>query len=304
MSNFAGRLPPLPTLVPFEAAFRHRNFTRAAEELHFSQATISRRIGELEADLGAQLFERHRHDVHPTAAAEELAASIRLAFGELVSTTEAVRRRGRNQDSLRIFSDLSLAATLVAPIVGDFQRQHPDLQIRVLSSFEPVETTTEDFDLGLQYGKSGSTSLAVEPLADDNVFPVCSPGFASKLGASPTAEALRELPLLHVDYEEPSWVDWARFLAFVGAEKPPSIEGLVFTSYQVCLDVAQQGEGVALGWERTVKPRLDAGLLVRLEGLTMPQPHAIKAYRRNTQSTNPLVDEFLEALKASIPLLG
>ena len=75
------RLPPLATLAPFEAACRLQNFTRAAEELHYSQTTVSRRIAELEADLGVTLFERQRYDAVPTRDAEvPRAASFQMAF--------------------------------------------------------------------------------------------------------------------------------------------------------------------------------------------------------------------------------
>ncbi len=300
MTDWQARLPPLAALIPFEAAQRHRNFTRAADELHYSQATVSRRVAELEADLGVRLFERGRHDVTPTPEADLLAGSIAQAFGELAMTTETLRRRGVDTDQLTIFTDLSLAATLVAPIIGDFQRRHPDLDIRVLSSFESIATTRQQFDLGLQVGRNEETSLAVEPIADDDVFPVCSPAFAAQLTEPIDAERLLEGPLLHVDYDEPAWIDWRRFLAEAGIADPEPGEGLVFTSYQVCLDVAEQGEGLALGWGHTVRPRLDAGRLVRVSDVAMQSPNAINAYRPPGAPPKPHVDEFIAALRSSL----
>ena len=70
----------------------------------------------------------------------------------------------------------------------------------------------------------------------------------------------------------------ATFLAFVGLDGDPPSDGLTFSSYQVCLDVAERGDGVALGWERTVRPRIEAGNLVALTDLTMPQRGVINAY--------------------------
>ena len=192
MSN-PPRLPPLTTLAPFEAACRLQNFTRAAEELHFSQPTVSRRIAELEADLGVTLFERQRYDVVPTPDAEVLAASVRLALGEISRTTDLLRRRP-DASSMTIFSDLSLATSLVAPVLGDFQRANPELRTRMLSSYEPIETSREDFDIGLQYWRSGPNPYDVVPIADDSVYPVCSPRFADRLPGELSAADLRELP--------------------------------------------------------------------------------------------------------------
>lgn len=294
------RLPPLATLVPFEAAYRLQNFTRAAEEIHFSQATVSRRIAELETDLGVTLFERQRYDVVPTPDAEVLAASVRLALGEISRTTNLLRHR-TDASSMTIFSDLSLATSLVAPVLGDFQRANPELKIRVLSSYEPIETTKDDFDIGLQYWRSGPNPYGVVPIADDAVYPVCSPGFADRLpaelsAAELSAADLRELPLLHVAYDNKDWTDWSQFLASFDTDSPSRTDGMTFTSYQVCIDVAERGEGVALGWSRSVQPRIDAGLLVALTNLTMPQPNVINAYLPKNRPTPPHVRDFISLL--------
>ncbi len=108
MSELARRLPPLSTLVSFEAAFRLRSFTRAADELALSQASISRRVRELERDLGVALFERRRYDVLPTEDGERFAATVRVALQELAGSADRLRARRDGTERLTIFSDMSL----------------------------------------------------------------------------------------------------------------------------------------------------------------------------------------------------
>lgn len=293
-------LPPLNALVAFEAAFRLQSFTRAADELALSQASVSRRIRELELDLGVRLFERRRYDVVPTADGETLAATVRLSLSELAATAELLRNRGSGRDSLTIFSDLSLANALVAPLVGEFQRRHPDLQLRVLASYEPIETVREDFDIGLQYGRWGEEKFIIEPIADDAIFPVCSPQLAARLPSPAGPVEIAKQPLLHMADLGRRWPDWRSFLAFFRLKEPPPVEGLVFSSYQICLDVAEQGEGIALGWARSVKARLDAGQLVRLPGMTMPLVDNINVHRTKRARPNPIADQFLQLLRSKI----
>lgn len=308
MAEFDRLLPPLATLVSFEAAFRHRNFTRAAEELYLSQASVSRRIRELETDLGVKLFERHRYDVTPTPEAELLAASVRLSLAELSSTADSLRRRARGADSLTVLSDPSLASVWVAPILGEYQRKHPELKIRVIASCESTETTSEEFDIGLQYGRSEESSFTVECIADEAVFPVCSPSFAARLPTPATPADLARLPLLHVEYADPSWATWQDvlspddLLSTDDGGEPDHDQAMVFTSYHFCLDVAERGEGVALGWERSVKLRLDAGTLVRIPGVTLDNAGVINAYLPRRTATNPHAPEFLTLLKNTFAL--
>lgn len=301
MSDLQGRLPPLGTLVHFESAYRHRNFTHAAAELHFSQATVSRRISELERFLGVMLFHRGRHDVRPTTEADVLATAVRLTLTDLAATTDRVRRRPSTADSLVIYSDLSLSSVVITPILGIFQRRNPEVEIRVLSSFEPIGTTQHEFDVGLQYGPNDADWLVAEPVADDVVFPVSSPDFAAALPSKPSAADLSTLPLLHADYaDRPTWTDWQQFLERFDVQAPSRGDGLSFDSYLICLDVAERGEGVALGWGCTVQPRLDSGRLVRLNGLAVPRPGAIEVYRPREVAVNPIADEFVTLLRNSL----
>jgi len=300
MADFDQNLPPLAALVPFEAAFRHRNFTRAARELHQSQATISRRIRELETDLGVSLFDRHRYDVTPTADGELLAASVRWSLSELSSTAELIRRRAMGNDSITILTSLSIATATVAPILGEFQRTHPDINIRVLAGDDLVASTDQEFDLALGYGPDESSSFHVEFIADEDVFPVCSPALAAQLPTAPTPADLARWPLLHVDYVDPGWTTWQDVVASTLTGEPGAKQSVTFTSYQVCLDVAERDGGIALGWERSVRPRLEAGTLVRVTGITIPHAGRINAYFPNRTAPNPHASEFVTLLKTTL----
>lgn len=300
MADFDQFLPPLAALVPFEAAFRLGNFTRAARELHQSQATVSRRIRELETDLGVSLFERQRYDVVPTEDGELLAASVRLSLSELSATADLIRRRAIGNDSVTILTSLSLATATVAPILGEFQRRHPDINIRVLASGDLVASTDQEFDLALGYGPNESSQFSVEFIAEEDVFPVCSPALADQLPRKTNATDLARWPLLHVDYVDPGWTTWQDVLASAMVGEAGRVKSVVFTSYQVCLDVAERDGGIALGWERSVRPRLDAGTLVRVPGITIPHAGRINAYFPNRTALNPHAAEFVELLKQTL----
>lgn len=297
MSPWAASVPSLAELVAFEAAHRHQNFTHAAQELHYSQATVSRRIAALEADLGTVLFERGRHHVTPTPTADVLAAVVRSTLTELSAAADGIRRRSSERSRLTVRSDVSLTAAVINPILGSFQERHPSIDIRVLSSFEPIESDDEAFDVGLQYGRNRASNFVVEAIADEEVFPVCSPELAERLDEGLTVEELAQLPLLHVDYGEPAWVDWRGLLNACGLSPSVELSGPTFSTYLVCLDLAERGQGIALGWGHTARPRIEAGRLVRIRGFTVHLNDAIRAYRPPSVQPSGPVDDFLSLVR-------
>ena len=304
MSKIRKELPPLGTLVAFDAAYRLQSFSRAADEIALSQASVSRQIRELENNIGLPLFERRRHDVAPTPAGEVLAGAVRLSLQELAATATRLRTEATSGTRLTVYSDFSIASFLITPALDRFQQHNPELQIRMVTSYEPIEEYSEDFDIGFQASRMGESRFHVDPIADDEVFPVCSPIVAARLPQNPTALDLASQPLLHLEDIGRDWPDWRQFLAKYRLKQPYPIEGLTFNSYQICLEAAENGHGIALGWGRSVQTKLDHSHLVRIPGMSMPVPEAVFVYRHRSRSAEPIVERFLETIRAGIEPVG
>jgi len=304
MAHLFQKLPSLSGLVAFEAAYRHSSFTRAADELALSQASVSRRIRELEDELGVRLFERQRYDVAPTSHGELLARTARLSLNEIAETTQQIRNSGSSASTLTIFSDICIASTLVAPVVGEFQRTHSDVELRVLASYEPIEKSSADFDFGFQYGEWAPDRFIITPLLTEAVNPVCSPELAEKLGKSPSVEDLLKHPLIHLEDVGREWTDWKTLFSEYNITDSKPNETLVFNSYQVCLDVAAKGDGIALGWETTVQDHIDRGALVRLPLESTSLQETINLYQPKHKRSTPVAQTFLELIKARATTLA
>ena len=91
------RLPPLNGLRAFEAAARHKSFTRAADELGVTAGAVSQQVKALEDALGIELFRRLPRAIALTADGRKYLPSIRAAFEAISSATEqaAPTLRGR-----------------------------------------------------------------------------------------------------------------------------------------------------------------------------------------------------------------
>src|SRR5919205_3691585 len=86
----ARRLPPLKSLRAFEAAARHLSFTKAAEELHVTQAAVAQQVKGLEEWLGAKLFRRLPRGLLLTDEGQALLPELRDAFDRMSHAIERV----------------------------------------------------------------------------------------------------------------------------------------------------------------------------------------------------------------------
>ena len=102
-------LPPLNALRAFDAAARHRSFTRAAEELCVTQGAVSHQVKALETELGLQLFKRERNGLIITDAGRVYHAVVRDVFERLELGTDRLLQRQRSgivpESSVRQFED-------------------------------------------------------------------------------------------------------------------------------------------------------------------------------------------------------
>ena len=138
------KLPPLAAVRVFEAAARHENFTSAATELGMTQAGVSYQIRLLEERLGLPLFTRDKKRVKLSEAGRRIAPlvggafeTLANAFAELVTDNESV---------LSISTMQTFASNWMAPRLGTFQVQHPDLAVRLKTESRLVDFIGEEVD--------------------------------------------------------------------------------------------------------------------------------------------------------------
>src|SRR5260370_32158282 len=118
------RLPPLNALRAFEAAARHLNFSRAADELSVTPGAVSQQIQNLEDYVGASLFKRTSRGLLLTDSAQTALPALREAFDRLAEAasllTAAVDAR-----RLTLPAPPSFAAKWLVPRLGAFEKAHP-----------------------------------------------------------------------------------------------------------------------------------------------------------------------------------
>jgi putative choline sulfate-utilization transcription factor len=262
MAPLNRQLPPLGPLVAFEAVARHLSITRAADELALTQAAVSRKIAALESELGVRLFDRLHRSLRLTGEGERLQAAASSSLSHLAETAEQLRRRGLSAQ-VEVSTTIAFASFWLMPRIPQFRAQHPEIELRLSVSDPYVDPAREGVDAGIRYGGGDWQGVVAEHLFDEEVFPVCSPGYLDQHPELADLATLAQQTLLHLDVDYHAWTDWATWFRELGATPPPRRRGLQFNTYTILIQAATAGQGVALGWRHMVDDFLAQGSLVR-----------------------------------------
>ena len=263
MTNFR-QLPNLAALRAFEAAARHQNFSRAAEEIHLTHGAISHQVRALEQDLGVALFTRNGKRIAITPDGERFALTVRKSLQEIAGAADALRA-GTRQKRLTVSSIPSFAARWLAPRLGKFIDQHPDIEVVLQSSGQLQDLARDAIDVGIRFGRGRYPGLAVEKLMGDFYYPVASPAYnGGRLPASPQQLACASL----LRSEEP-WLPW--FQA-AGLALPEPSGGVRFQDLSMLIRSAVDGDGIALVRHVVAMQEIASGELLRLFDVAVKSP--------------------------------
>lgn len=261
----ASRRPPnFSALRAFEAAARHENFSRAADELNLTHGAISHQVRALERELGRPLFVRHGRQVKVTSEALAFARSLARAFEEIAAAADAMRA-DTAQQRLTVTSIPSFAARWLAPRLGRFIDLYPDIEVVLQSSGQLQDLAREGVDVGIRFGRGHYPGMLVERLMGDVYYPVASPHYRD--GVLPaTPQQLAEHALLR------SVEPWAPWLRAAGVEMAEPSGGVLFDDLSLLVRSAVDGNGVGLVRHVVAMQEIAAGKLVRLFDIAAPSP--------------------------------
>jgi LysR family glycine cleavage system transcriptional activator len=268
-------LPPLLSLRAFEAAARHMSFTLAADELCITQSAVSRHVKNLEDHYRLKLFNRLTREIELTEEGLALFNAVCRSFDQIEEASRAINKtkpvRGLILNILP-----TLASTWLMPRLVRFTQLHQNIEVRLVTSIDPVAFDRDKVDVAIRVGKlPGQRSrdggpridlvmtndwkgLVSHSLFPDVLVPVCSPNLLST-PLPVSAALLPTLPLIHTDSRAHAWEDWFNALRI---PYRPAARVLHFGHFFMSVRAAMDGKGIALVPSVLVTEDVDAGRLV------------------------------------------
>lgn len=258
-------IPGTRALRTLEAAGRHLNFTRAADELGLTPAAVSYQIKEIEDQLGLVLFTRTSRSIRPTKAGELVLEAAAEALDVLGRAVVRARRMERGGSQLRVSADAQFAAKWLMRRVESFREAHPDIELRFDISSDLRDFEQDDVDVAVRFGAGKYAGLAAHRLFDDVLGPVCSP---TLLRSGPPIREPRDLlnyTLAHIEWSRQgiTWPNWPMWMAAAGVEDFDDSRTVVFGTSSELLQAALEGSAVVLAESAMVAGDLAEGRLVQ-----------------------------------------
>lgn len=293
MRSLRHRLPPLNSLVAFEAAARLLSFTRAGQELLVSREAISRQVRALEDHLGLRLFNRLYRALELTEDGRAYQQAVRQSLTAIAEATEDLRH-APSDGRMVIGATIALSSFWLTPRLPTFRAAHPEAEIRLTVSDDPADLADPAIDACLRYGDGDWPGHVSTRLFDVDSFPVCAPGFpeAGKPIAAP-ADLLGHT-LLNLDGPAHAREDWTWWLAAAGVPAASRPRFLGFDNYANVIQAAVNGQGVALGFGGILDGLLEAGSLVRPLALAHATGLAVYLTAPKRRTMSPVTRAFVD----------
>jgi DNA-binding transcriptional LysR family regulator len=256
-NSVLSRLPSLRALYIFEAAARHLNLVRAAEELGLTQGALSRQIKSLEHFIGVPLFERYPRGLKFTETGDALWYHCQRAFDELQEGLSLVSHT-RTRQSLLVAVARSYSTRVLSHRIGEFIDAHPWIDLTLDGHRHLVDLTNGDADIAIRVGKGDWPDTQCERICEDALVAVAAPELTRRLGSARIEDLVESAAFLHFT-EGGYWQLWA---AHAGIALPKERRNIRFTESVMMIEAAEYGQGIAVARRSLVSEALASGKLL------------------------------------------
>ena len=246
--------------VVFVQVAENRSFVAAGRMLGVSASAIGKSVARLEEKLGVRLFHRSTRSVTPTAEgmlflerSRRILAEIEAAQLELSQASVAPRGR------LRV--SLPLVSSLVHPVLGDFMREYPAIELDLDFSDRLVDVIEEGFDVVVRTGAPTDSRLSARKLGSFRSLLVASPDYLAARGTPKVPTDLLQHSCLHYRFPNSGKLEtWALRRTAEEPELALPIS-MICNTIETRLCFALRGLGIAYLPEFSVRKALTEGQL-------------------------------------------
>ncbi|MDR0577238.1 MAG: transcriptional regulator GcvA [Candidatus Accumulibacter sp.] len=265
------KLPPLNAVRAFEACARNTSFTRAADELCISQSAVSRHITCLEKWLDVKLFQRIHRGIELTPQGSTYFRIVKNALDQIESGARQLKQ-SPDEKRLRLKLPPTFAICWLIPRLVRFHARHPDIDVQITTSHQPVDFDREDVDVSVYSWASPPSGPGYRRLLGEVLLLVCAPALLKRGQPLRTPQDLAKHNLLcslNRPQDWPAWLSAAAPGLNIGGNN-----GLKFENAALAYQAAIDELGVMVAQYAFVEDYLRSGRLIDPLAIRVPTARA------------------------------
>jgi DNA-binding transcriptional LysR family regulator len=174
----------------------HGSFASAAASRNIDRSVISKQISRLEDELGVRLLNRTTRSFSLTAAGAEMikkSRELRELLGQTIRLADNYHQEPRGV--LKITSPTIIAKRYLQPVINDFQKRFPQVEVELRLDDRVMDIVAEGFDLAFRIGEPKDSTLIARKLARNRMIILASPEFIDTYGMPKDIDELAQLPV-------------------------------------------------------------------------------------------------------------
>jgi DNA-binding transcriptional LysR family regulator len=288
-------------LKVFASVFKNRSFSKASEELHLTQPTISNHIKSLEDEFDCKLFDRLGRTIIPTKEAEVLYVQSLEVIEKADTLREAISSLKKDLTGKLIVGASTIPGVYLMPrIMADFQKKHPSISFQILISDSKgiIDSISQhELLLGIVGAKLNNEQINYTPFVEDELIVVSSPSMVDK--DTITLKELISLPMVLREEGSGTRRETERFLAGRGVSPEDIKIAGIFGSTDAVKQAVKAGLGVSILSKFSVSDELAYRVLeqIKLTDTQMKRRFYIVTHKKRTLPR--AYDTFLKHIAAA-----
>ncbi len=301
--------PPVKTDISSELEFfvliaRHGNLSAAARALDITPPAATKRLAQLEARLGVRLINRTTRSISLTSEGETYLGYATRILEEVKEMEDAVSSGGSTpRGLLRVNATLGFGRTAIAPLVSEFAKLYPHVEVQFEVTDKPIDLVESGFDLAIRFGDLPDTRLNARKIMSNRRFLCASPIYLERHGTPKTlADLSKHRCITHRQNDEAAGI-W-RFTHKGNSEVVKVQSALSSNDGDIVLGWALDAHGILIRSEWDLAKYVKSGRLkIVLPDFVLPSADLFVYYpNRRNQSTRARV--FIDFLVEHVDMLA
>lgn len=242
------------------------SLTAAARELGITTPAVSKRLMLMEARLGVVLVNRTTRRMSMTPEGQFYLEHARRILGEVDDLVQLLSSAKETPTGLlRVNATLGFGRSHVAPIISQFVRKCPQVEMQLQLSVTPPLLADDAFDVCIRFGEPPDSRVIARRIASNRRLICAAPAYLSRYGEPQTPKDLAAHNCIGIRQGDEAYGVWS--LNSAGSRRTESVRvhgNLVTNDGEIAVNWALEGLGILMRAEWDITDHLRSGRLIQV----------------------------------------